>query len=56
MLLLFFCSFDQGSLLESRGGNLVPPTIYSVTLVPTMIRCSDFPTFSGRQGAQSAQR
>jgi hypothetical protein len=26
-----FCSFDQGSLLESRGGYLVPPTIYSIT-------------------------
>jgi hypothetical protein len=26
-----FCSFDQGSLLESRGGKLVPPTIYPVT-------------------------
>jgi hypothetical protein len=26
-----FCSFDQGSLLESCGGKLVPPTIYPVT-------------------------
>jgi hypothetical protein len=24
------CSFDQGSLLESRGGKLVPPTIYPI--------------------------
>jgi hypothetical protein len=42
-----FCSFDQGSLLESRGGKLVPPTIYPITLLPTMIRCSNSPTFLG---------
>jgi hypothetical protein len=50
------CSFDQGSLLESCGGTLVPPTIYPITLLPTMIRCSNSPTCSGRQGAQSGQR
>src|SRR5712692_8842179 len=46
-----FCSFDQGPLLESRGGKLVPPTIYPVPLLPIMIRCSNSPTFSGRQGS-----
>ena len=36
--------------------NFGSPTIYPVTPLPTMIRCSDSPTCSGRQGAQSGQR
>ena len=46
-LALVFCSCDQGPLLESRGGKLVPPTIYPVTILPIMIRCSNSPTLSG---------
>lgn len=36
-----FLHLDQGSLLVNPAVDLVPPTIYSVTAVPTMIRCSD---------------
>src|SRR6185437_14161772 len=39
--------FDQGSHRESSGGLLVPPTIYSVTVRPTMIRFSDAPASRG---------
>ena len=46
-LALVFCSCDQGPLLESRGVKLVPPTIYPVTILPIMIRCSNSPTLSG---------
>src|SRR5258708_33738005 len=46
----------QGSLLESRGGNFGSTNHLSGHRFPTMIRCSDSPTNSGRQGAQSAQR
>jgi hypothetical protein len=35
-----FLHFDQGSLRESRV-ELVPPTIYSITALPIMIRFSD---------------
>jgi hypothetical protein len=52
---------DQGSLSESRGGRLVPPAIYPVTSLPTMIRCSDSPTVRGgkaglRPGAPGSRR
>lgn len=34
--------------------HLVPPAIYSVTELPTMIRCSDSPTARGGKALQSA--
>jgi hypothetical protein len=56
-------SCHQGPLSESCGGNLVPPTIYSIPLCQTIdLTLSDhdslfeLPDSSGRQGAQSAQR
>jgi hypothetical protein len=56
VLLLVFCSSDQSSLFRITRWNLVPPTIYPVTRLPTMIRCFRLPDCSGRQDAQSAQR
>jgi hypothetical protein len=47
----------QGSLSEFRGGRLVPPTIYPVTSLPTMIRCSDSRRFGqARRRSREGQR
>ncbi len=54
LLILLLLTRLQLAFRISRW-KLVPPTIYSVS-DSTMIRCSDSPTLSGRQGAQSAQR
>src|SRR5713226_1900111 len=55
-LRLLFAHSTQGSLSESRGGSFGSTNHLSDHGLPTMIRCSDSPTVSGRQGAQSGQR
>jgi hypothetical protein len=47
-----FSHLDQGSLRESGGGTLVPPTIYSV--FSTMIRSSDAAIARGSKAPNQA--
>lgn len=55
----FVVAFAFRSSTKARFQNLavdhsVPPAIYSVTELPTMIRCSDSPTARGGKALQSA--
>ena len=56
---VFVVAFAFRSSTKARFQNLgvdhsVPPAIYSVTELPTMIRCSDSPTARGGKALQSA--
>ena len=44
LLLLLLLLIATSARFQNPGWKLVPPTIYSVSYFPTMIRCSDSPS------------